>query len=279
MQSTRKSAKAQEGFYLNKWFLDCVSEEGEAMIFYSAKLKWHRRDVNYTSLMYYNPAKGVTHRSRYKNIHLPEINNDSIFWNDPLFGVEGQWEALTSPIQARLFESNEGNLDWNCHQPASFVRLKIKDRVVKGIGYVEQLILTVEPWKIPMNELRWGRYGSQEDHLVWIELRGKGKQQWMWYNGEKIENANINDDQITIPEKGINLDINRSVVLESEKKILQVVRDLIRYLPGLNRSMPIRFLMADEFKWLSHGILQKDGKEISKGWAIHELVNFNQQPG
>ncbi len=279
MERIRKSAKGQEGFYLNKWFLDCVSEAGEAMIFYAAKLKLHRREVNYTSLLNYDPAKGVTHRSRFSKIHLPEKNGGSIYWNDPQFAVEGQWKALTSPIQVRIFESDEGYLDWNCFQPASSVCLKVKDKAIKGMGYAEQLVLTVEPWKIPMNELRWGRYGSLEDYLVWIELRGEGKQQWMWYNGEKIEKANIDDEQITIPAKGINLNLDRSVVLESEKKILQLVRDLIRYIPGLNRSMPFRFLMADEFKWLSRGSLQKEGKEVSKGWTIYEFVNFNSQPG
>jgi hypothetical protein len=279
MENIRKSAKGQEGFYLNKWFLDCVSEEGEAMIFYAAKLKWRGWEVPYTSWLYYDPVTGPTHRSRFHKIHLPEKNDRSIYWNDPRFGVAGKWEALASPLQARLFESDEGYLDWNCFQPVSNVRVNIKDRVIKGMGYTEQLVLTVEPWKIPMNELRWGRYGSQEDHMVWIELRGEEKQQWMWYNGEKIENVNIEDDQITIPAKGISLELDRSVVLESKKKILQVVRDIIRYLPGFNKSIPLRFLMADEIKWLNRGILQKEGKTVGKGWTIHEFVNFNRQPG
>lgn len=276
MKSIRKTAKEHEGFYLNKWFLDFVSDEGEAMIFYAAKLKWRKWEVHYTSWLNYNLATGVAHRSRFNKIHLPEKSDRLIYWNDPRFGVEGKWEALSSPLQARLFESDEGYLDWNCFQPASTVSLKIKDRVIKGIGYVEQLVLTVEPWKIPMNELRWGRYSSQTVNIVWIELRGEGKQQWLWYNGEKVENINIGDDQIIIPAKGISLELDRRVVLESEKKILHLMKNLIRYLPGFNKSMPIQFLMADEFKWLSRAIIKKEGEVVGKAWAIHELVNFNQ---
>ncbi len=66
MDRIRKSAKGHEGFYLNKWFLDCVSEEGEAMIFYAAKLKWRGWEVPYTSWLYYDPVTGPTHRSSQK---------------------------------------------------------------------------------------------------------------------------------------------------------------------------------------------------------------------
>jgi hypothetical protein len=278
MDRIRKSAKGQQGFYLNKWFLDCVSDEGEVMIFYAAILKWRGWEVPYTSMLYYDQETGLTHRSRFHKIHLPEKNDRLLYWNDLRFGVAGKWEALVSPLYTRIFESEEGYVDWNCFQPASNVHLKIKDRETNGKGYAEQLVLTVEPWKLPMKELRWGRYGSLEDHMVWIELKDERVQQWVWYNGEKIDNANIGDDQITIPVKGISLVLDKIVVLESEKKIQQVVRNLLRYLPGFNSSMPLQFLMADEVKWFDRGILQKEGKTDSKGWAIHEFVNFNRQP-
>jgi hypothetical protein len=38
--------------------------------------------------------------------------------------------------------------------------------------------------------------------------------------------------------------------------------------------MPLNFLMADEYKWLSKGQLQANNKTLSNGMAIHELVNF-----
>jgi len=63
--------------------------------------------------------------------------------------------------------------------------------------------------------------------------------------------------------------------MESEKKILKVVGDLLTYLPGFNKTMTANFLAADEFKWLSQGVLKKSGKIINCGWVIHEFVNFN----
>jgi hypothetical protein len=147
-------------------------------------------------------------------------------------------------------------------------------RIIKGTGYVEQLILTVLPWKMPMQELRWGRFSLGADYLVWIELRSGKKQQWLWVNGEKIQNSIIEDDRIVVPEKAIELQLDRQVSLESEKKIFSVVRKLMPFLPGFKRLVPFPFLMASEHKWLSGGVLLRDGVVLGQGKAIHECVDF-----
>ena len=85
-----------------------------------------------------------------------------ITWSDSKFGVSGTWKSMATMIQTRIFDSAEGFLDWKCFQPASKVQLRINDTVLEGRGYAEQLILTVPPWRIPMDELRWGRFGSDE---------------------------------------------------------------------------------------------------------------------
>jgi hypothetical protein len=261
-------------FHLSKWFLDFVGANETAMIFYAAKLIWHSWKVSYTSWLWYDPGSGVSIKSRFRNVQMPLINENTITWSDGKFGLFGTWESTANKIQARLFDSPEGFLDWRCYQPASKVKLRANDSVLEGRGYAEQLILTVPPWKIPMDELRWGRFGSDENNMVWIELRENDKQQWLWLNGEKTENCIIGDEQIILPEKGLVLNLDQGIVLESEKKIFTVVEKLIRYIPGFNKIMPLNFLMADEFKWLSHGQLETNRKVISSGMAIHELVNF-----
>ena len=262
-------------FHLDKWFLDFVGENGEAMIFYSARLTWHGLSTSYTSWLRYDTESGVQQNSRFRNVQLPQRQDQLIIWNDKRFGVSGTWEPLAPRIQARLFDSEEGFLDWDCFQPASKVRLRINDRDLEGKGYAEQLILTVPPWKIPMDELRWGHFGSDENNIVWIELREKETRQWLWLNGTKIENCIIEDDHLANPEMELVLNLDRGVVLESDKKIFSVVEKLLRYIPGFNKVMPIKFLMADEFKWLSKGEFMAPSKRLANGIAIHELVNFN----
>jgi hypothetical protein len=261
-------------FHLDKWFLDFIGEHGEAMIFYAARLKWRGWSTSYTSWLSYDEGSGVRLKSRFSKVQIPKLNDKMITWSDTKFGVSGTWESLSKIVQTRIFDSEEGSLDWNCYQPASKVQLRINGNVLEGRGYAEQLILTVPPWRIPMDELRWGRFGSDEFNMVWIELREKNREQWLWLNGEKIENCIIEDDLISIPEKDLVLNLDRAILLESEKKIFSVVENIIRYIPGFNKVMPLNFLMADEFKWLSNGRLQKQCKTQASGMAIHELVNF-----
>lgn len=265
----------KSNFHLNKWFLDFVGNNGETMIFYAAKLSWKGITVHYASWIYYNAGIGVKVRTHFRNVQLPEKTDTMITWHDDKFKMSGSWESTSKPIQDRIFDADSGYLDWNCFQPASKVRLKIKDKIIEGNGYVEQLILTAPPWHIPMNDLRWGRFHSPHDTMVWIELRKENKQQWLWLNGEKIINCSIEDDHISIQEKNFFLKLDCGVVLESDKKIFQVVHKLLHYLPGFNKLMPTKFLMAHNHKWLSKGDIQKSGDPDTQGVAIHEWVNFN----
>ncbi|HSH19118.1 MAG TPA: hypothetical protein VLA03_01620 [Draconibacterium sp.] len=277
MSNEEKKDALGSDFHLNKWFLDFIGENGEAMIFYAAKLTWRGLSASYTSWLIYNAVSGVNLKSRFRKVQFPQLKEKVVIWSDLIFGVSGIWESLAETIQSRIFDSEKGYLDWKCFQPASKVQLKINDKVLEGRGYVEQLILTLPPWKIPMDELRWGRFVSEENIMVWIELREKEKQQWLWLNGEKTDRCTIEDDFISIPGKNIILNMDCAVLLESEKKIYSVVERLIRYIPGFNKVMPLNFIMADEYKWLSNGKLYKNDKLISKGMAIHELVNFKAE--
>jgi hypothetical protein len=129
-----------------------------------------------------------------------------------------------------------------------------------------------------MDELRWGRFASDKNNMVWIELREKEKQQWLWLNGKKIDRCIIEDDCIFLPDNELVLHLDRGVVLESEKKIISLVHKMIRYMPGINRLIPVPFLMADEFKWLSKSDFQGDENNRSHGMSIHERVNFKAVP-
>jgi len=262
-------------FHLNKWFLDFIGDKGETMIFYAAKLTWNGFTAHYASCIHYDSETGVKVSSHFRNVLLPEKKEKLISWSDVRFKISGLWESDAKPLQARIYEADNGYLDWNCYQPTSTVKLKMGDKIITGNGYVEQLILTAPPWHIPMNDLRWGRFRSPCNTLVWIELRSQNIQQWLWLNGEKITNFSIEDDCLSSQETDFLLKLDRSVVIESEKKIHQVVHKLLRYLPGFNKLMPAKFLMAESHKWLSKGEFQQDGCSLAHGMAIHEWVNFN----
>lgn len=267
----------KSNFHLNKWYLDFVEEDGEAFIFYSAKLSWHGIPVNYTSCIHKVPGEDVKLSSHFRNTDLPLQKEEIITWFDEKLEIKGKWEAAAQPLDCRIYDSDKGYLDWHCYQPASKVKLSIKGRILEGKGYAEQLILTDLPWNIPMNDLRWGRFHATNHTMVWIELREKDKKQWLWLNGESIPDCIIENDQVSSKKEDFLLKLDRETILESEKKIYQVVEKLLHYLPGFKKIMPLKFLMADNHKWLSIGEFQKGNSASLKGMAIHEWVNFKPQ--
>ncbi|TNE57124.1 MAG: hypothetical protein EP344_11560 [Bacteroidetes bacterium] len=269
--------RAPGPFYLDKWFLDLVSDDGsEAFIFYAARLRWHGIEVPYTSCLHFSSGK-IAHRFRLSGIGIPTIQDRVITWADTRFGVDGQWRTMAHPLQERVYQSDAGYLDWHCHQPASEAHLRVHGRELSGQGYAEQLILTLPPWKLPIETLRWGRFIGGEQYIVWIEMDGPEPVHWLWLNGQPVQQAVISDNKIDLPDHGICLHLDRKTTLESEKKILEVVKSMLRFLPGLKRVMPTGFLLADEYKWLSRGKLFKDNEPVDTGWAIHEFVRFDGQ--
>ena len=76
---TESIGMAQHGnFYLSKWFLDFTGENGEAMIFYAAILKWHGLVIPYTSWLNYDKLQRVKQKSRVHHVYNPVINDKLI---------------------------------------------------------------------------------------------------------------------------------------------------------------------------------------------------------
>ena len=260
-------------FHLEKWYLDFVSDTHDVMIFYAARLKWYGYAVTYTSWLMANDKDQPNLRQYFRHVQMPVLDDKKIAWSEKRFEVSGTWTSRSDEIHARLIDMPEGFLDWNCFQPSSEVTLDIEGKIVKGTGYAEQLILTVPPWKIPMETLRWGRFLTSGDSYVWIQVKMmEGMKQWLWCNSELTSTMKIDDEIIDVPGQ-FQFSLKPLIILESEKKINRVVNKIIRYIPGFNKVIPIRFLMADEYKWFSEGELSKMGNK-EKGTAIHEFVNF-----
>ena len=167
-------------FNLSKWYFDCVNNRGETIILYAAKLQFNKISVPYNSIIYRIGKNGFIHKSRFRNLSFPEILKNEIRLNDPKYGIVGSWKSSVPEIKERIFESEKGTLDWNCLQARSQSKVNIDStNKIEGLGYAEHLTLTVEPWHIPMSQLRWGRYVTEGDYLVWIEMKSNPTKQWL----------------------------------------------------------------------------------------------------
>lgn len=262
-------------FDLEKWYLDCVTETGDVLIGYVAILKWKNFKVPYSSSIFMDKAGSVQVATRMIRPRWPILQEGEVTWEDTRLKINGHWESVSEPIEARIHNSENGSLIWSCYQPKSNTRISYKGKFLAGFGYAEKLRLTDLPWNIDMQTLRWGRFNSNKYNLVWIQLSGAENKFWLWNNGSSVEDAVINDSQIEISRENLVLRLDQSGIIESEQKIFNTVKALIKHLPGFDKIIPPRFLHADETKWRSRGQLFINDKLITEGWSIHELVDFN----
>jgi len=232
-------------FHLSKWYLDCVAEDGRVFVAYSARLRWRGLTLDYTSVL------GAA--SSLKPCQTPECTGDRIEWRAPEVGVEGTWQALEAPVSETLYDA-DGTVEWNCCQPRGRAQVHIGSECLRGLGYVERLTMTVPPWRLPIDELHWGRLLTEAGSLVWIDWRGPHSKQVILRNGVAAE-----------PELLAQLELDRGLVLRDgalRKTALSII-------PKVERLFPWRILRVKETKWRSRGSL--DG---ASGWAIHEVVRW-----
>ena len=259
----------KNSFLFTKWYLDCVAENGDAVILYVADLRWNALSVHYGSLLTVLGGR-IDSVSSLRGCAPPRVQSSKIAVRLPHLDVEGTWQALRSPVQRTVFEGEHGSVDWDCLQPMSQVDLLFRGTTrLIGRGYAECLTLSVLPWKLPMKELHWGRFLSDQDALVWIDWRGWHRQRVVFHNGKECQVESIAESGIVFADSDARLELDRGLVLRQGRlgdTVFPGVSHLVELLP---RSM----LSVNECKWRSQGIMHSSGAE-SSGYAIHEVVKW-----
>ncbi len=263
-------------FYLFKWYLDTVdTHTGAGIIGYVGELRWRGLGTHYTSLLYWNEKGERSFQSSIRRINYPECNDHSLTWKNERLQVSGSWQGEDAGIEANLFQIEEGGLDWNCTFPKTQSEIFLKnDKKLNGLGYAEQLTLRVRPWKIPMEDLKWGRFLSENETIIWIERKGAEHKRWIFFNGKEVDGIIRSNDKIEIIEKNCTLRMTDKMIIEEGSGIAKVVAKVLSFIPGFEKVIPSSFLNAHETKWRSRGELSFPNGKISEGWVIHEQVIF-----
>ncbi len=149
--------------------------------------------------------------------------------------------------------------------------MQIGKQKIKGIGYVERIEMTVAPWKLPIRELRWGRFHSPGHAIVWIDWRGAEPKTFLFHNGEPVAGGIITDHEILLHDEKAALTLGNNLVLRDGP----IVSTALSMIPGIEMILPKKFFSANECKWRSEGCLKKAGSPPVSGNAIHELVTFS----
>ena len=126
----------RSNFLLSKWYLDCVSADGDVFIGYVAELRWSGPSIHYSSTLKYHEGQPITTTTSLRKSQ-PMVANSTIEWKSPNLQVAGCWEADAQTIERTMLESEHGEIRWSCLQPRSTVRIAVGNETMEGLGYVE----------------------------------------------------------------------------------------------------------------------------------------------
>jgi len=257
------------GFRLSKWYMDCVADSGDAAILYWASLGWGALRVEYGAALF-GPQHGMPIH-RYTLRPGPEPagpDGDSLTWGSVRLGASGSWVCQAGGIRRTLLRAEHGTVDWHCVCPKAHAVVRVDDRTVCGVGYVERLTTTVKPWSLPLDELRWGRFLSHDDTMVWIGWCGAHPQSWIFVNGREESGATITPESVTLPQLGLTLALDRGRVLRTGRLLDTALRPVW----AAAALMP-RWRVASETKWVARGTVTRPERTIG-GWVVHEVVRW-----
>jgi hypothetical protein len=261
----RKWLRVVSAFSLVKWYLDCVTDSGDAAILYCANLNWRGVHLTYSSVLSVYGDSTETHSSMAR-FRLSSTSSQ-ILVEFPRLDVSGIWKADAAPVQRTVFENASGAVEWKCLQPRSLVTLRVGGQELRGFGYAECLSVTLPPWQLPMRQLRWGRFVSEEESLAWVDWQGEYSMSFAMHNGRDCETLEVSDSEVAIP--GATLRMEESFSLRAGRLGSTVLPGA----PALGKLLPRSLCDIEEQKWRSRGTLEEPGL-ISRGWVIHEVVHW-----
>lgn len=251
---------------LSKWYMDGVADDGSLTICYAATLRWLAFGVGYSSVIELDPGGEPRVRSSLRRFEKPRAAEDGLSWRAEALDVTGAWQSRESSLGVQtLYRRGRGAVVWNCMQPRSRANVAAGERTVEGVGYAEHLAISMKPWALPIDELRWGRFHGPGETWVWIEWRGDHPLCWVSVNGDVHREAEITDDGVEV--SGHRLSIADNVVLREG----DLGSTILETVPILESIVPHRVRDMYEKKWLGRGRVEASG---SDGWVIHEVVRW-----
>lgn len=260
-------------FDLSKWYMDCISRDGDAVVAYAADLRWRKLAVAYESVLEVRGSGAPASQSSIKPHADPVVGGPLVFWRSASLGVDARWRSSATLVRETIYQSQAGSVEWSCVVPAGAARIRTRTGETDGHGYVELLRLTVAPWRLPIATLRWGRISAEDESIVWIQWAGRFEATFVYDGGTRVAAASLGDDHLDLAD-------GTAVALDRGRVIRQAVlgTTIAASVPALRRFGPARMLAVEECKWLSRATVKRPGCPAKETWALHELVTWPTTP-
>lgn len=258
-------------FELVKWYLDVVEPDGTATIAYWTSLEWLGLNLTWHNVTRYALGAPPAERSSLRGVPAPVVVDQHVAWRSERLGVETIHEPSSGGATLALLDDAKGRIVWECLAPAARARLDRDGLSTAGTGYVERMTMTVPPWELPIDELRWGRWISDDasSSVVWIDWRGALPRCWVVVNGAvQLAPVDVRDDGVDSAAGRLALGAPRTLHDRSVGKMLRGISALAR----VAARVPLRW---HETKWCCRATFTDAARVSRQGWTIHEIVRFS----
>lgn len=255
-------------FRLDKWYLDLVTDEGAAVVVYAARLAMGPLALGYGSVLDASGEGAVRIRTHLGRPRPPRVEGRDLAFASAPLGVRLRLSPLDPAAGATFYASPQGSVRWRCDAPRARATVELDGRVLSGLGYAEQVRLTLPPWRLPIEELRWGRALGEAGSLVWVDWSGPGHQaRLVLRDGVPVEAGAISDREVVAADGTVLARWGEGRVLRSG----WLSRTVGPSLPAaLRRRLPGAALRLHETKWCAEATLAGG----APARTIHEVVRW-----
>jgi hypothetical protein len=261
----------QTNFKLEKVYLDCIDDLGNCFIVYWAKVEFSLARFVYSGLIFCAKEGFTVERSSFKKIPKPLINTN-INHNHKDFKIDISFKGIDDPINLSLFKDIDNNeLIWNCHHPKGYAEIMYNGNNYKGYGYAETLVSLIKPWNLPIGELRWGRYLSDSDTLIWINWKGIYPVNKIFFNNIEYNDAVFEDYKIIFGNGTYYLKFSDMQIIREG-----MISKLFSKMVHLKIFFNPRILNTLEIKFKAKTTLIKNSLHLSDGWSLFEIVTWGK---
>ncbi|HZL46009.1 MAG TPA: hypothetical protein VFC28_07260 [Opitutaceae bacterium] len=252
---------------IEKWYLDSITPDGAGLIAYAARFNLGPFSAGCSEGLEWRADSPSVRSGIALGGRLPTVTSDEIRWGNRTLGIAGRWQSKSSAIPSViLHEEPAGQIEWTCWCPAAPTMIEAGREHRDGFGYAERLVLTLPLRKLPIRELRWGRFIAAGQSCIWIRWQGSVDRNWCFHNGCIVQATMPDLHLLTWPDHQLHLD--PGIVLRTGR-----ISDT-----ALNVAGPLRWLLPasvrniQETKWCSRGVLTDANGTRHDGWTIHEVA-------
>lgn len=245
-----------------------MEPEARAVIGYWASLAWRGVALTWQNVTLFEPGRAPVSRSSLASASPPDATRGAISWRAEALGCGMDFEPRLPPIEERLLAEDSGVVEWRVEAPAAVVSASLRGFApLRGTGYAERIVITIPPWRLPIRELRWGRWIDEDASrsVVWIDWRGEAPHTWVFVDGAAAPTPEVTDESVRAGAVEVALGERRPLKARTLAEIASSI-------PPLRAVVPRSFLGLRQSRWCSDGILREGDASPRAGRAIHEVV-------